>query len=102
MSIDKIRDAEDKAEKIIVGAKEKAQEMVMKARREALAMTQNAQSAVHSEIEKAKKASAKVINKEKKAVNTDKAKTLEEIESIDKKKVNKAVQTIVDAVTKVE
>ncbi|NHJ39224.1 MAG: hypothetical protein FK731_04265 [Asgard group archaeon] len=100
MSIENIRKAEKKAEKIIQDSKQKSQEMIRKAQKDANALIANAKEEAEEEIKQLQKKSKQVIDKEDKKIKADMDKTLVAVEESSKKNQKAAVEIIIDTIVK--
>ncbi|NHJ49770.1 MAG: hypothetical protein FK733_18405 [Asgard group archaeon] len=100
MSIENIRKAEKKAEKMINDSKQKGQEKVRQAQKDANALVANVKKETESDITALKKKSQKNVKKEETKINNDTELKLVEIEALGKKNKKAAVQVIVDSITK--
>jgi vacuolar-type H+-ATPase subunit H len=100
MSIENIRKAEKKAEKIVNDSKQKAQEKIRQAQKDANALVANVKTEAETEIVALKKKSNQNVKKEEKKIKNDTELKLVEVEALGKKNKKAAVKIIIDSVTK--
>jgi vacuolar-type H+-ATPase subunit H len=99
MSIENLRKAENKADKIIQDSKQKAQEMIRKSQKDANALIANAKDEAEVDIKTLQKKSKQAIDKEDKKIKAEKTKTLATVEESSKKNQKAAVDIIVKSIT---
>ena len=102
MSIEEIRKAEKKADKIIQDTKQKAQENIRKTQKDSGNLTTQAIETAHKEIEALKVSSKKTVEKERKKSKAGVETSLAEIETMKKKNQKAAINLVVNSITSVE
>lgn len=102
MSIENLRKAENKADKLIQDSKQKAQEMIRNAQKDANALIANAKDEAEVETKELQKKSKQIIDKADKKIIDDMNKTLAIVEESSKKNQKPAVEIVVSAIIKNE